>query len=116
MRISDWSSTCALPILAERLRLRDLRCLGDADGQVALGDGDGADPHVLAHDDNAGSFVDDDLRDLVGRDAELLDPREQGDAVAAVLRRPGQLPGTGVERLRDELGRASGRERVCKYV
>ena len=52
----------------ERRRAANLRRLGDADRQVALGDGDGADPHVLAHDDDAGLLVDDDAGDLVGLD------------------------------------------------
>src|SRR5690606_37087140 len=92
--------------LPEGLRLRDLRRLGDADRQIALSAGDGADPRILAHDDDPGTLVDDHLRNLVRADAELLDRGQQGDAVAAILRRDSELHGAGIERLGD---RAEGR-------
>ena len=66
--------------------LADLRRLGDADGQVALGDRHGGDPHIGAHDDGAAGFLDHHAGDLVGLDPQLLDLAEQGDRVA-----PGQV-------------------------
>ena len=80
--------------------LADLGRLRDADGQVALGDGDRGDAHVLAHDDHAGLLVDDHAGELVDLDPKLFDVGEQGHGVALVaLRAPSSrtVPGS-VER------------------
>ena len=49
-----------LPV-GEGFGLRDLRHLGDADGEVAVGDGDRGDLHVVADDHRARALVDHDL-------------------------------------------------------
>ena len=59
--------------VGERRRLRHLRRLGDAHGEVAVGDGDRRDLHVLADDDGAGALVDDDAGRRVGLDREVAD-------------------------------------------
>ena len=53
--------------------LRYLGRLGHADRQVALGDGHLVDADLTADDDDAGLFVDDHARRLIGFDPELLD-------------------------------------------
>jgi hypothetical protein len=47
--------------------------------QTAVRDADGRDLHVLAHDDRAGTFVDDDAGAAIGHDVERLDAGEQRD-------------------------------------
>ena len=63
---------------------------------VALGDGDGADPDLVAHHDDTGLFVDNHLRDLIGFDAKLLDLGHQSDQIVAVVPRYGQVNGIGI--------------------
>ena len=77
--------TTTVSPLASGRGLADLRLLGDGDGEVALRDRDGGDAHVVAHHDDAGALVDDDARDLVGLDLELLDLGEEADHVAGVF-------------------------------
>ena len=52
--------------------LRNLLGLGNADRQAALGNGDGADTHVIAHHDDARLFVDDHPGQLIGLDPQLF--------------------------------------------
>jgi hypothetical protein len=77
--------------------------LADAHGQAPLGDGDGIDADVLADDDDARLFVDDDARHLVGLDVELLDVGEQAGHVGAAARRDRDADGRRIERTRDRL-------------
>ena len=63
--------------VAERGGLRDLRRLGDAHVERAVGDGDRRDLHILADDDGAGARIDDDARRRVGINQEIADRRHQ---------------------------------------
>jgi hypothetical protein len=100
----------------EGIGLGNLRRLGDADRQIALGDGDGIHPYAVTHDDGAGFLVDDDAGNAVGFDQELLDIRDQADDVTlAVLgQRDADRAGIGCggDRLAgeavDRLGHAPG--------
>ena len=83
----------------ERLRLADLRRLGDRHGEVALRHRDRRHAHVAAHHDDAGAFVDDDLGGEIGLDLQLLDLGQQRDHVAVEFRRDRDLHGRGIERL-----------------
>ena len=121
--LSCWSSiwmlvrgTTVVVPLRERRRLADLRRLGHPDGQVALGDRDGADPHVGAHDDGAARLVDHHDGGVVRLDAQVLDRRQRLDRVAAVeieqhgarVGRPGDRAERRLMTAGDALARWSG--------
>ena len=75
----------------QRIGLADLRAFGNRYGEIALRDRDSSDADVPAHDDDAGAFVDDDLRRHVRFDLQLLDLGQQRDDVALEFFRNGKL-------------------------
>ena len=70
--------------VGERVGLRHLLVFRNADRQVALGDRDGADADVLAHHDDTRLLVDNDARDLIRLDAELLDIGQKRNRAARI--------------------------------
>src|SRR3546814_21156185 len=109
MRISDWSSTCALPICLGGCQCPELRIarIGDRrvilarrqnEGRVAKVEG-AIEPQIERAGDAAFDLVG-------GLRLEGVDPRESlGGHVLQVETASG-----------GEIGRASCRERVCQYV
>ena len=89
----------ACAVGGERAGLGHLRRLGNPDGEIALGDGDGRDPDMFAHDDGPGDFVDDDAGDLIRLDAQLFDVGHQIDQVVAIALGNRDAHGARIDRL-----------------
>ena len=86
---SCWSSTCTwvrgttvVVPLDNGAGWLTSRRLGDPDGQVALRDRHGADPHVGAHHDGAAGLLDHHDGGAVGLDAQVLERGERLDRIA----------------------------------
>ena len=58
----------------KRVGLHHKRRFLDAQGQVALRDGDPGNADILSHDDRAGTLIDHDAGLALGLDADVLDP------------------------------------------
>ena len=54
-----------------------MSCLADADGDSALGEGDGQQRYVAVRGDDSGALVDDNFRQEVWRELDTTDSREQ---------------------------------------
>src|SRR3546814_14425257 len=126
LRISDWSSeVCSSDLVAAFLRLSILQrrhrlLLGDRRQVDREG---GALPHGAVDEDVAAGLLHDAIdggeaeagagADLLGREEGIEDAVDdiRRDAGAGVLHLH-----DGVVARRHEIGRASGRERVCQYV
>src|SRR3546814_16333941 len=106
MRISDWSSDVCSSDLAATGEVISAEELGGADTH---GRKSGVVDHVAENDEHALTIVRDIVSTLPANrtpDIALADPRPPRHPTEALY---GIIP-------QDEIGRASGRERVCQYV
>src|SRR3546814_12423696 len=115
MRISDWSSdVCSSDLeLPGVVRIRDLFGFPEASQRQGVGRRTAGRKIVLGIGNAIGADVGDDLREAVRVANELsikirADQRDVEDILV------GQLDAEQFLRLKLEIGRASGRERVCQ--
>ena len=93
------------------------------DAQIPVGDGNGGNSDIFAHDDRAGALIDDHLGHRIRGDSQPFDHRYHGNGIASVFFRNFDFNGAGiqgtgnlfikcdVDRLRHPGG--SGKIRLC---